>query len=109
MITTRTAALVAAMSLLGTVVPAAFAQNTSINTDDDSTLQANSISQVQAAFNDASAGNAKGDGNVVAGNNAFALSFQDQDADASNDNDDNDDFNSTQVDICDTVLLAFTC
>jgi hypothetical protein len=110
MITTRTTALIAAMSLLGTVIPAAaFAQNTSVNSDDDFNLQTNAITQVQAAFNDASAGNVKGDDNVAAGNNGFALSFQNQDADASNDVDDNDDFNTTQVDICDTVVLAFTC
>ena len=109
MITTRTTALIAAMSLLGTVVPEAFAQNTSVNTDDDFTLQANSITQAQAAFNDASAGNVKGDDNIVAGNNGFALSFQDQDADADNDNDDNDDFTTTQVDVCALVLVGIVC
>ena len=109
MITTRTAALVAAMSLLGTVVPAAFAQNTSVNTDDDVVGQINEIKQFQLAKNEADAGNVKGDDNIVAGNNAVALSFQDQDADADNDNDDNDDFDTTQIDICALVVVGIIC
>jgi hypothetical protein len=109
MITTRTTALIAAMSLLGTVAPAAFAQNTSVNTDDDLVLQANEISQKQLALNNAEAGNVKGDDNIVAGNNAVALSFQDQDADADNDVDDNDDFTTTQVDVCALVLVGIIC
>jgi hypothetical protein len=110
MITTRTTALIAAMSLLGTVIPAAaFAQNTSVNTDDDFNLQSNTIKQAQAAYNEADAGNVKGDDNIVAGNNAVALSFQDQDADASNDVDDNDDFTTTQVDICALVVVGIVC
>ena len=110
MITTRTTALIAAMSLLGTVIPAAaFAQNTSVNTDDDKVGQINEIKQFQLAKNEADAGNVKGDDNIVAGNNAVALSFQDQDADASNDNDDNDDFDTTQIDICALVVVGIIC
>ncbi|HJU34458.1 MAG TPA: hypothetical protein VJ695_04980 [Nitrososphaera sp.] len=109
MITTRTTALIAAMSLLGTVAPAAFAQNTSVNTDDDLVLQANEIKQKQEAANLAAAGNVDGDDNIVAGNNAVALSFQDQDADADNDVDDNDDFTTTQVDVCALVLVGIIC
>ena len=109
MITTRTTALIAAMSLLGTVAPAAFAQNTGINTDDDFNFQTNAIGQGQLSANEAEAGNARGDGNIVSGNNGFALSLQDQDADADNDVDDNDDFVSNQTDICALVLVGFAC
>ncbi len=113
MITTRTTALIAAMSLLGTVAPAAvpaFAQNTSVNTDDDFVAQANKIEQEQKAENEAKAGNVDdGDGNIVAGNNAVALSFQNQQATATNDVDDNDDFTTTQVDLCAIVLIGIVC
>jgi hypothetical protein len=73
MITTRTTALIAAMSLLGTVAPAAFAQNTSVNTDDDAFFQAAEIKQAQLAANEANVATTKGDDNIVAGNNAVAL------------------------------------
>ncbi len=106
--TKRTAALITAMALLGTVAPAAFAQNTSVNTDDDWVDQANKIHQEQTAANIAEAGNT-GDGSVSAGNNAVALSFQDQHATATNDNDDNDDFNTNQTDICAVVLVGVIC
>src|SRR5919108_6352120 len=110
MITTRTAALIAAMSLLGTVAPAAFAQNTSVNQDNDWTKQVNKIEQEQTAVNFAAAGGDGGDGDdVIAGNNAAAVSFQDQDADASNTNTDDDTFTTTQVDVCAIVLVAFIC
>jgi hypothetical protein len=110
MITTRTAALIAAMSLLGTVAPAAFAQNTSVNQDNDWVKQVNKIEQEQTAVNLASAGGSGGDGDdVIAGNNAAAVSFQDQDADASNTNSDDDDFTTTQVDVCAIVLVAIIC
>jgi hypothetical protein len=111
MITTRTTALLAAMSLLGSMAPAAvFAQNTSVNTDDDAVFQANKIKQEQYAENKAAAGNVDdGDGNIVAGNNAVALSFQNQDADADNDNNDNDDFTTTQVDVCAVVVIGIIC
>src|ERR671926_607073 len=103
MIMTRTTALIAAMVLLGTAVaPAAFAQNTSVNQDNDYVKQLNKIEQEQTAVNLASAG---GDGcgcgdDVIAGNNAAAVSFQDQDADASNTNSDDDDFHTDQIDVC---------
>src|ERR671922_1252018 len=110
MITTRTAALIAAMSLLGTVAPAAFAQNTSVVQDNDWVKQVNKIKQEQTAVNFASAGGSGGSGDdVIAGNNAAAVSFQDQDADASNTNEDNDDFTTTQVDVCAIVLVAIIC
>jgi hypothetical protein len=111
MITTRTAALVVAMSLLGTVAPAAFAQNTSVNTDDDFVKQVNKIEQEQKAVNWASAGGSGGSGDdIIAGNNAAAVSFQDQDATATNDNRDNDDFTTNQTDVCAEVeVLAFIC
>jgi hypothetical protein len=125
--TTRTAALIAAMALLGTVSPAAFAQNTSVNTDDDTVKQVNKIDQDQTAVNFASAGGSsdgkehdgdgkehdkekfKDGGDIIAGNNAAAVSFQDQDATATNDNRDNDDFTTTQVDVCALVLVAIIC
>ena len=110
MITTRTTALIAAMSLLGTVAPAAFAQNTSVNQDNDEVKQKNYIEQEQNAANFAAAGGDGGSGDdVIAGNNAVAVSFQNQDADASNTNSDNDDFTTTQVDICALVGFAFIC
>jgi hypothetical protein len=111
MITTRTTALIAAMVLLGTaVVPAAFAQNTAVNQDNDYVKQANKIEQEQTAVNLASAGGSGGDGDdVIAGNNAAAVSFQDQDADASNTNSDDDTFTTTQADICALVGLAINC
>jgi hypothetical protein len=109
MIMTRTTALIAAMSVLTIAVPSAFAQNTSIITDDDLNLQTNEIDQTQFAINNAEAGNVRGDDNIVAGNNGFALSFQDQDADADNDVDDNDDFTTDQVDVCALVGLAIAC
>ena len=110
MITTRTAALIATMALLGSVAPAAFAQNTGVNQDNDYVKQLNDIDQDQVAFNYASAGGVGGDGDdVIAGNNAAAVSFQNQDADADNDNSDDDTFDTTQVDVCAIVAVAFIC
>jgi hypothetical protein len=111
MITTRTAALIAGMALLGTVAPAAFAQNTSVIQDNDYVKQKNNIEQEQKAFNYAAAGTGDGgDGDdVIAGNNAAAVSFQNQDADASNTNSDDDDFDVTQVDICALVVVGIIC
>ena len=108
--TKRTAALIAAMSLLGTVVPAAFAQNTAVNQDNDYVKQKNKIEQEQTAVNFAAAGGSGGDGNdVIAGNNAAAVSFQDQDADASNTNSDDDTFTTNQTDVCAIVLVGIIC
>jgi hypothetical protein len=108
--TKKTAALIAAMSLLGTVAPAAFAQNTSVNQDNDYVKQANKIEQEQTAVNFAAAGGSGGDGNdVIAGNNAAAVSFQDQDADASNTNSDDDTFTTNQTDVCAIVLVGIIC
>ena len=110
MITTRTAALIAGMALLGTVAPAAFAQNTSVNQDNDYVKQLNKIEQDQTAVNLASAGGDGGSGDdVIAGNNAAAVSFQDQDATATNDNTDDDTFTTDQIDVCAIVLVAFVC
>jgi hypothetical protein len=111
MITTRTAALIATMALLGSAVaPAAFAQNISVNSDDDIVKQINKIKQDQTAANFATAGGSGGSGDdVIAGNNAAAVSFQDQDADASNDNSDDDTFTTTQEDICALIAFAFNC
>ncbi len=111
MITTRTAALIATMSLLGTVAPAAFAQNTSVNQDNDYVKQLNYIEQEQKAANIAEAGSGDGgDGDdVIAGNNAAAVSFQNQDADADNDNSDDDTFTTTQVDVCAFVVVGIIC
>jgi hypothetical protein len=105
--TKRTAALIATLSLLGTVVPAAFAQNTSVNTDDDLAVQGNQIDQDQAAFNAAAAGN--GGSGITAGNNAVAFSLQNQDADARNTNNDNDVVTTPQVDVCAAVLVGIIC
>ena len=125
--TKRTVALIAAMSLLGTVAPAAFAQNTSVNQDNDVVKQVNKIEQEQTAVNFATAGGSsdgkghdddgkehdkeksKDDGDVIAGNNAAAVSFQDQDARATNDNTDDDTFTTNQTDICVVVLVGIIC
>ena len=108
--TKRTAALIVAMSLLGTVAPAAFAQNTSVVQDNDVVKQKNKIEQEQTAVNFASAGGSGGDGDdVIAGNNAAAVSFQDQDATATNDNRDDDTFTTNQTDICVVVLVGVIC
>ena len=110
MITTRTAAIIAAMALLGSAVPAAFAQNTAVNQDNDYVKQKNKIEQEQTAVNLAAAGGDGGSGDdVIAGNNAAAVSFQDQDADASNTNSDDDIFNTTQDDICVAVVFGIIC
>ena len=106
-----TAALIAGMALLGTVAPAAFAQNTSVNQDNDYVKQLNKIEQDQTAVNLASAGGGGcgcGD-DVIAGNNAAAVSFQDQDADASNTNSDDDIFDTDQIDVCALVLVGIIC
>ena len=110
MITTRTAALIAGMALLGTVAPAAFAQNTSVNQDNDYVKQLNKIEQEQTAVNVASAGGSGGSGDdVIAGNNAAAVSFQDQDATATNTNSDDDSFDTDQLDICAFVVVGIIC
>ena len=110
MTTKRTVALIAAMSLLGTVVPAAFAQNTAVNQDNDYVKQKNKIEQEQTAVNVASAGGSGGSGDdVIAGNNAAAVSFQDQDATATNTNSDDDSFDTDQLDICAFVVVGIIC
>src|SRR5215813_9866049 len=105
MITTRTAALIAAMSLLGTVAPAAFAQVGNINEDDDIFAQTNQAaigqSAASGAFN-SNTGNQAGD-NVVSFNN------QDADIDQDNEADDNDDVEQVGVDVCALFGAAFIC
>ena len=105
MITTRTAALVAAMSLLGTVAPAAFAQVGNINEDDDIFAQSNAAFEAQGAFSAASNSNT---GNQ-AGDNVVSANFQDADIDQDNDADDNDDVEQIGVDICAGFGFAFIC
>ena len=106
----RTTALIATIALLGTVAPAAFAQNTSVNQDNDEVKQKNYIDQYQASFNEAAAGGDGGSGDdVIAGNNAAAVSFQNQEATASNTNSDEDTFDTTQVDICLAVVVGIIC
>ena len=101
----RTAALIAAMSLLGTVAPAAFAQVGNINEDDDIFAQANHAKVKQDAF---SAASNKNDGNQ-AGVNVVSANFQNADVDQSNDADDNDDVTQVGVDFCAGFDLAFIC
>ena len=105
MITTRTAALIAAMSLLGTVAPAAFAQVGNIATDDDIFAQANEAKIKQEAFS--AAGNSN-TGNQ-AGVNVVSANFQDADVDQDNDAEDNDDVEQIGVDICAGFGFAFIC
>src|SRR5262245_19390361 len=105
MITTRTAALIAAMSLLGTVAPAAFAQVGNINEDDDIFAQANEAKIKQDAFSVAHNSNS---GNQ-AGVNVVSANFQDADIDQDNDADDNDDVTQVGVDICALFGAAFIC
>jgi len=105
MITTRTAALVAAMSLLGTVAPAAFAQVGNIATDDDIFAQSNEAEIRQSAV---SVANNDNDGNQ-AGVNVVSANFQDADIDQDNDAEDNDDVTQVGVDICALFNAAFIC
>jgi hypothetical protein len=105
MITTRTAALIAAMSLLGTVAPAAFAQVGNIGTDDDVFAQANQAAIGQGAFSAAFNSNT---GNQ-AGANVVSFNDQDADIDQDNDADDNDDVEQVGVDVCALFGAAFIC
>jgi hypothetical protein len=105
MIATRTAALIAAMSLLGTVAPAAFAQVGNINEDDDIFAQSNEAAIHQNA---ASFANNENDGNQ-AGVNVVSANFQNADVDQSNDADDNDDVTQVGVDVCADFDIAFIC
>ena len=105
MITTRTAALVAAMSLLGTVAPAAFAQVGNINEDDDIFAQSNEAKIKQNAFSIAKNDN---DGNQ-AGVNVVSANFQFADVDQDNDADDNDDVDQIGVDVCALFIIAGIC
>jgi hypothetical protein len=103
--TTRTAALIAAMSLLGTVAPAAFAQVGNINEDDDIFAQSNAAFEAQGAFS--AAGNSNS-GNQ-AGVNVVSANFQDADIDQDNDAEDNDDVTQVGVDVCALFNAAFIC
>jgi hypothetical protein len=105
MITTRTAALIAAMSLLGTVAPAAFAQVGNINEDDDIFAQINQAEIRQSAV---SVANNENDGNQ-AGVNVVSTNFQFADIDQRNDADDNDDVTQVGVDFCAHFDIAFIC
>jgi hypothetical protein len=105
MITTRTAALIAAMSLLGTVAPAAFAQVGNINEDDDIFAQANKAAIGQGAFSAAANSNT---GNQ-AGANVVSFNDQDADIDQDNDADDNDDVEQFGFDICADFIIAVEC
>jgi hypothetical protein len=105
MITTRTAALIAAMSLLGTVAPAAFAQVGNINEDDDVFAQLNQAEIRQSAV---SVANNENEGNQ-AGVNVVSVNDQDADIDQDNDADDNDDVEQVGVDVCAFFGAAFIC
>ena len=105
MITTRTAALIAAMSLLGTVAPAAFAQVGNINEDDDIFAQSNEAEIHQKAF---SVANNENEGEQ-AGVNVVSANVQDADVDQENDADDNDDVEQVGVDVCADFDIAFIC
>ena len=105
MITTRTAALVAAMSLLGTVAPAAFAQVGNINTDDDIVGQANQAAIGQGAASAAFNHN----GGNQAGTNVVSANFQDADIDQKNSVDDNDNVKQFGLDACALFGAAFIC
>ena len=105
MITTRTAALIAAVSLLGTVAPAAFAQVGNTNTDNDIFAQANHAKIAQNAF---SAASNKNDGNQ-AGVNVVSANFQNADVHQRNEANDNDNVHQTGVDVCADFNIAFIC
>jgi hypothetical protein len=105
MITTRTAALIAALSLLGTVAPAAFAQVGNINTDNDIFAQANHAKIKQEAF---SVANNENHGNQ-AGVNVVSANFQNAHVDQHNNANDNDDVDQVGVDVCAEFHAAFIC
>ena len=106
MITTRTAALIAAMSLLGTVAPAAFAQVGNIATDDDIVAQINKAQIEQGASSIAV--NRNDDGNQ-AGVNVVSGNFQFAGIDQDNFVDDDDVIAQVAVDICANFESAFIC
>ena len=104
--TKRTAAaLIAAMSLLGTVAPAAFAQVGNINTDDDIVGQSNAAKISQNAF---SLANNDNDGNQ-AGVNVVSANFQDADIDQENEVEYEDTVTQTGVDVCAFFIASFIC
>ena len=106
MITTKTAALIAAMSLLGTVAPAAFAQVGNIATDDDIIAQINKAQIEQGASSIAV--NRNDDGNQ-AGVNVVSGNFQFAGIDQDNFVDDDDVIAQVAVDICANFEAAFIC
>ncbi|HEY1248062.1 MAG TPA: hypothetical protein VGE97_03640 [Nitrososphaera sp.] len=97
----KTAAWMAAMSLLGTVAPAAFAQVGNINEDDDIFAQANAAFEAQGAFSAAGTSYA---GNQ-AGVNVVSANVQDADIDQHNNTNDIHDVEQVGVDVYALFLL----
>jgi hypothetical protein len=105
MITARPAALIAAMSLLGTVAPAAFAQNIAINTDDNVGEENHSeIFQYEADI-----GKVTNDDGNWTGYTALWSALQNANVTQSNNVEDNDDLNVIPIDLCALTGLAIFC
>jgi spermidine/putrescine-binding protein len=103
--TKRTAALITAMALLGTVAPAAFAQNIAINTDDNVGEENHSkIFQYEADI-----GRVTNDDGSSTAATALRLALQNANVTQSNNNEDNDDLNVIPIDICALTGLAIFC
>jgi hypothetical protein len=101
----RAAALIAAMSLLGTVAPAAFAQVGDINEDDDIFSQSNAAFEARGAFSAAGTGNS---GNQV-GVKVISANVRDTDIDQHNNANDMDGIEQVGVDVCALFGAAFNC
>ncbi|HEY1247362.1 MAG TPA: hypothetical protein VGE97_00095 [Nitrososphaera sp.] len=105
MITTCTAALIAAVSLLGTAVPAAFAQVGNINEDNDVFAQADKAAIEQNAFSAAYNSNSGNQASV----NVVSTNFQHANVNQHNNDDDNDDVDQVGVDVCADFDITFIC
>jgi hypothetical protein len=105
MVTSRTGALIAAMSLLGTVAPAAFAQNIAINTDDNpGEAQHSKIYQYEADI-----GTVTNDDGNWTGFSALWSALQNANVTQSNNNEENGDLSVIPIDICDLTGISIFC
>jgi hypothetical protein len=109
MITKRATALIAALSLLGAVTPAAFAQNTFISTDDD--YNVGEENHFEIFQYEVDIGRVTNDDGNSTGNTALELILQNANVTQSNNNEDNNNFNATQIeiDICAIVHIGIIC
>jgi hypothetical protein len=105
MITARTGALIATMSLLWTVAPAAFAQNIAINTDDD----VGEENHVKTYQYDADIGRVTNDDGNWTGFSALWSALENANLTQRNSSEESGDLNVVPVDICDLTGIALFC